>query len=183
MVKKHKKKGAARKRYQPGLQLVFLHLWGKELNPDKITQVLGIKPDWLRRRGVEKGPNGKVIRDRNGKLRKSAFGRWFIESHVHENSGIVSRIEDILKQIRPKKRQLRRILKETRAELTIVVEPPRDLATYSYILPASLLNEFTSLGIDIEITVDIPQEWDKFWRYVEKMHKKEKIPKMLSKKS
>ncbi len=173
-----KNKGTSRRRYQPATQAVSIHLWGKKLEPDKITQDLGIKPDWVCRRGVEKAPDGKVIRNRNGKPRKSTFGHWSLDSHVHDNSGILSRIKDILKQFTPKKRQLRRILKEASADLIITIEPHRDLASYGYTLPANLLNEFTSLGINIRIEVE---RLDEFWQRIEKLYRKGKIAKMLSK--
>ena len=166
MAKKSKR--TRKKRYTDTFRCVFLDLSAKDLDPDKITKTLGIQPDSSCRRGLIKDQDGKVIKDKNGKPRMWPVGFWILHAHVHGNSGLEAQIKDILEQIRPKKAILRRILKSVDATLTIVVEPHKDVCTRSLILPADLLNEFTQLGIDIELRIDIPQKWDEFRRKIAK---------------
>ncbi|MHC4643272.1 MAG: DUF4279 domain-containing protein [Planctomycetota bacterium] len=169
MVKKSKR--TRKKRYTDTFRYVFLDLSAKDLDPDKITKTLSIQPDSSCRRGLVKGQDGKVIKDRNDKPRMCPVGFWILDAHVHGNSAIESRIRDILKQIRPKKAALRRILREARAVLTIVIEPHKDIYTRSLVLPADILKELTQLDIDVELRVDNPQKWSEFRREITKKHR------------
>lgn len=172
-----KGKAPAKKRYPDAFRLVFLDLSAKDLDPDKITETLCIQPDSSCRRGFMKDRDGRVIKDKNGKPRRWSVGAWIVDAHVHENSGLEIRIKDILEQIKPKKAALRRILEKVNATLTVVVEPHKDLCVAAYFLPANLLNEFTSLGIDIEFRVDIPQKWAEFRQEIERKTKRRKKDK------
>ena len=147
------------KRYRDAFRYVFLTILAKDLDPDVVTKSLGIEPDSSWRRGFIKDKEGNIIKDRNGKRRKSSVGGWILEAHVHENSSFEARMSNILEQIRPKKKVLKQILKKSIATLTIVIEPHNQVCTRCILLPAGTLNEFTSLGIDIEFSVDNPQQW------------------------
>lgn len=172
MAKKSKR--VRKKRHIDTFRYVFLDLSAKDLEPDKITKTLGIQPDSSCRRGLIKDQDGKVIKDRNGKPRRWLVGTWILDAHVHGNFGLEAQIKDILEQIRPKKAIMRRILKSVDATLTIVVEPNRDSCTAAYFLPAALISEFTSLGINVEFRFDSPQIWDELRREIPKKHRQAK---------
>lgn len=176
MVKKSK--GTVRRRYPDVYRNVFLEISARDLDPDKITKTLDIQPDVAFRRGFLRDQEGKVVKDKKGKPRKSPFGSWILEAHVHGNSGLEAQIKDIFEQIRLKKAILRRILKSVDATLTVVVEPNRDLCTAAYFLPAALINEFTSLGINVEFRVDNPQMWNEFRREINKKHRRKTRPRV-----
>jgi len=110
--------------------------------------------------------------DKNGKPKRWHAGAWILESRVHGNSNLENRLKNILEQIRPKKTVLRRLLKRINPTLTIAVEPHRDLFVRSVILPAELLNEFTSLGVDMDISFHNPQNWAEFWQEIERRQKR-----------
>jgi hypothetical protein len=164
MVKKVKR--VTKKRYIDEFQDVFLELSSKNLNPDKITKTLNIQPDVSYQKGLMKNVYGRILKLKNGKPAKSPVGSWILNSHAGENSTLEKKIEDILKQIRPKKAVLRRILKKVKGILKIVIEPHKDVASASYLFSGEILNEFTCLGIDIEFTIDIPQKWSEIRRKI-----------------
>ncbi|UCC21520.1 MAG: DUF4279 domain-containing protein [Planctomycetota bacterium] len=166
MVKKANR--STNKRFPDTFRYVFLALWAKDLDPDSVTKALGIEPDSSCRRGLIRGRDGKVIKDKRGRPKRTSAGEWIIEEHAHGNSGFENRIKSIIQKLEPKKTALRRLLKKVNAVLIIVVQPHEELYTRSIFLPASILNEFTSLGIDIEFRVDNPQKWAEFWRKIEK---------------
>ncbi len=162
-----KTKRAIRKRYTDAFRYVFLEFSTKNLNPDKLTETLNIRPSASFKRGDPlKNKYGQIVRNKNGKSVKMPVGSWSLDSRVRENSKLETHIKDILKRIRPKKAVLKQILKKVNGTLTIVVEPNKDVYTVSYLLSSDILNEFTSLGIDIEFRVDIPEKWDEFRRKV-----------------
>jgi hypothetical protein len=147
---------------------VFLTLTARNLDPAHITKLLGVKPDASWKRGIEKDIHGNVIKDRYGNPRKVRFGGWQLFPHVHESSGFEARLTNLLQIITPCKYRLRRLLATVKGTLDIVVEPHLDVCVRTIVLPATILNKFTSLGIDIEITFDDPHNWDKFWEKVAK---------------
>lgn len=135
---------------------VVLRLWERYLNPEEITKKLNITPDGSWMSGVVRDKNGETIRRKNGTAIKKRYGQWNLEAHVHENSGLEARIQNILEQIRPKRKILKRILKNVNADLKIVVHPNEYLAIAGYVFSGELLNEFTSLGIDIQFAIEMP---------------------------
>jgi hypothetical protein len=160
-------KCTAKKRYPDAFRYVFLELSSKDLNPDKLTKILDIQPSTSFKRGDPlKNKYGKIVKNKKGKSIKMLLGGWTLHSRVRENSKLETHIEDILKQIRPKKAVLKQILKKVDGVLTIAVEPHKDVALAWYLFSGDLLNEFTSLGIDIEFSIHIPQKWDEFRRKI-----------------
>ncbi len=150
---------------------VVLRLWARDLNPEQITKKLGIVPDssWIR--GPIRDKNGNIIKRKDGTLSKRRYGQWNLDAHVHDNSGLEARIKSILEQIRPKKIILEQLLKNLNADLKIVVHPNEHLSIASYLFSGKLLNEFTSLGIDIQFTIELPVRPEKTKNYVRKINK------------
>lgn len=127
---------------------VILSIEGKNLNPDKVTEWLNIPPDGCGRRGEPFGKN-----------KKSKQGYWVIEGRP-SRSRLETQMKSILKRISPVKHRLRTLIKENkdvrRVYLTIAVQPPDWAAMPGYCFSADLINEFTSLGIDLAISIHMP---------------------------
>lgn len=138
-------------------RFVVLRLWHKELDPDSITRALKIEPSNAWRRGYVLDKHGNIVTDKkSGKPYRKSCGQWNLCSSARGNSKLVTHIKSILEIIKPKKKALRCILKKVHADLNIAIEPPGDLAIVGYSFPADILNEFTSLGIDIHISIHVP---------------------------
>jgi hypothetical protein len=132
---------------------IYLTISGKNLNPEKFTRDLGIKPD-------DRGKLGEPY----GKNKKCKQGFWTLEGGP-SNWRIETQMENILRRIAPVKNQLKKLIKEDntikRACLTISFEPPRGIANACYCFESKLINEFTSLGIDIALSIYIAEEIDR----------------------
>jgi len=171
-----KRKNSAKRKRRDAYRDVFLELFAKNIDPDAITKKLGIQPDHSWRRGVVRNSQGEIVRDKNGKPRRFAFGSWILNAHLHPNAGMETRVKNIVEQIRPQRAALRQILRDVDGVLIIVVEPHRDSFYATYCLPAPILDELTSLGIDIELRVHNPHKWDEFREEVER-RSKQKTPR------
>lgn len=148
------KKKAKRKVLRDKFRYAHLSLYGKVLDPEKVTNSMGINPD------LSFSP-GEKFRKR-GKICKTSFGQWTIEDRLRSNARLQDKIKDILDQIIPKKTILRKILRDAKGELTIAVQPPNESINPNYYFPAELINEFTSLGIDIHFSFYNPVAWEEF---------------------
>jgi hypothetical protein len=132
---------------------IYLTISGKHLDPEKVSKVLGILPD-------DRGKLGEPC----GMNRKRKQGYWSLEGGP-SNWRIETQLKNILNRIRPIKYQLKKLIKEEktikRAYLTISVEPPRGFANACYCFNSKLINEFTSLGIDIELSIYMIEELER----------------------
>lgn len=132
---------------------VFLSLTGKNLDPEKVTEVLGILPDDRAKRG-----------EPFSKISKCIQGSWALEGGP-SNWLIETQMKYILKRIRPVKNQLKKLIKENKtvryAYLTIAFAPPEGIPNACYCFNSKLINEFTSLGIDIALSIHIIKEWER----------------------
>lgn len=126
---------------------VTLNIVGKNLDPDKVSAVLGIQPDDWARRGEPFGKN-----------KKTEQGYWTLEGGP-STWRIETQVRSILKRITSVKNLLRRLIGEDetveQAYLTIAVMPPRGIAVAGYCVNAEVINEFTSLGIDIALSIHV----------------------------
>jgi hypothetical protein len=137
-----------RKRYPDRYHLVCLRLCGRDLNPDKITKALGLEPS-----SSQPSANLKI---KFRRIYNTKLGHWNLDSRLRRSASVQDHAKDILEQIRPKKRILRRILKNVDADLNIAIEPHRDLVIAGYLFPAEVISGFTSLGIDIHFSIHVP---------------------------
>ena len=135
-----------------------LTISGKNLDPDKVTKVLGILPDI-------RGKLGEV----SGKNRKSKQGYWTLEGGP-SNWRIETQMKNILKRIDPIKNKLKKLIKEDEnireATLKIAFAPPKGIPNACYCFNSKLINEFTSLGINIALSIHIIEEWEKVFKKV-----------------
>ena len=136
------------RRYPDRYHLVVLRLCGMHLDPAKITRSLGLEPDSAQP-SADLGIKGR-------RIYKTKLGHWNLGSRLRRNAMLQNHVSDILEQIRPKKRVLRRILRSVDADLTIAVEPHEAVVIAAYLFPADVIAEFTSLGIDIRFSIHIP---------------------------
>jgi len=149
-------------------RLVHLTIAGKHLDPNKVTQTLDILPD-------DRGKLGEPC----GKNRKCKQGYWSLEGGP-PTWRIETQIKSILKRISPAKHQLRKLIKEDntvqRAYLTIAAAPPREFANACYCFDSELINEFTSMGIDIALSIEIVERWEQIFRKAGKRKKSKTVP-------
>jgi hypothetical protein len=141
-------KNVSHKRYPDRYHLVVLRLCGSNLDPAKITRALGLEP------GTAQPSANLKIESR--RIYKTKLGHWNLDSRLRRNATLQSHVKDILEQIRPRKKTLRRILKNVDADLNICVEPHRDVAIATYLFSAEVISEFASLGIDIQFSIHVP---------------------------
>jgi hypothetical protein len=134
---------------------VFLTIAGKNLDPEKLTKVLGIIPD-------NRGKLGEPC----GKNRKCKQGYWTIEGGP-SNLRIETQMKNILKRIKPVREKFKKLIKEDKsvreAHLKIAFETPEGIPNACYCYNSKLINEFTSLGIDIALSIHIKAEWERFF--------------------
>ena len=137
-------------------RLVSLTIVGKYLNPKKVAEALDVLPDKWGKLGVPYRNN-----------RKSKQGFWALRGGP-TTWRIETQMKNILKRISPVKSQLRELIKEDetveRAYLTIAFAPSTGIANACYCFDAELVNEFTSMGIDIALSIQIRREWEEIFK-------------------
>ena len=135
---------------------VSLTISGKNLDPDKVTEMLGINPDNWAIRGEPLSPNNK---------KKCKQGFWALESGP-SHWLFETKLRKILNKIVPVKHRLRKLIEENKdvqhIYLDIGVMPPENSFVAHYSFGADLLNQFTSIGIDIDISIHILADINKF---------------------
>ncbi|MCU0913288.1 MAG: DUF4279 domain-containing protein [Planctomycetes bacterium] len=126
---------------------VHLTLGGRDLDPRKINKALGLVPDHCGKRGELAATSTQ---------RRCKAGSWSLESS-QRNWRIETQMKSILKRITPVRQRLRRLIRDDatieRAYLTIAFEPPEGWPAVGYSLPAGLIGEFASLGLDIVLSI------------------------------
>jgi hypothetical protein len=134
---------------------VSLTVAGKNLDPEKVTKILGIMPD-------DRGKLGEPC----GKNRKCKQGYWTIEGGP-SNLRIDTQMKNILKRIKPVRQKFKKFIKEDKSKreayLKIAFETPEGIPNACYCYNSKLINEFTSLGIDIALSIHIKAEWEKIF--------------------
>jgi hypothetical protein len=132
---------------------VSLTVAGKNLDPEKVTKLLGVLPD-------DRGKLGETW----GKNRKCKQGYWSLEGGP-TNWRIETQMKHILKRIEPARNRIKKLIKEDKtikwAYLKIAFETPEGIPNACYCYNSKLINGFTSLGIDIALSIHIPAEWEK----------------------
>jgi len=113
-----------------------LTISGKNLDPQKITRELEVKPDSWAKRG-----------DHFGKNKKTKQGFWGLEGGSSKLR-FDTKLKKILSKILPVKHRLTKLIEENKdiqqIYLDIAVMPPEGCLIAEYNFKADLLNEFTS---------------------------------------
>lgn len=129
---------------------VHLTLSGRALDPDRVTESLGIHPSSSCRRG-----------DKYGRSRRAVLGCWSLDGRPTQ-SRIETQIRSILKRLEPVKEEFRGLVEGGSVEhayVTISCTPSDCVAVACYYLPSGLVNEFAMLGIGVEFSVHIPERF------------------------
>ncbi len=139
---------------------VYLTIAGKYLDPYKVVETLNIIPfDWGKL-GEPRSTNKKKKCEQGYWMLKGGPSRWRVETQM----------KHILKKIAPARHQLKKLIKEDKtieeAVLEIIHELPKGIPTPVYLIKGELLNEFTSLGIDVTFSVHVVAEWEKIFKKV-----------------
>lgn len=127
---------------------VGFSMTGKGLNPEKVSEKIGIEPDICSMRG-------RPIPYINQKARQ---GQWIIHRD-RRNITLETRLINLAKQIKLKHKQLKQILKwkdVEKAALEIVIEPSAFYPFCGHEFDGESLNTFTALGVNLVVTVWIP---------------------------
>jgi hypothetical protein len=146
-----------RKRFpETDRSVVYLTLVGRHLDPGKITKILHMRPDGYARRGDLFGGVKRL---------KYEVGFWDLKCSTPRKGSIEMKMRRILKRIAPVKERLRKLIEEDGtiedANLTVDFDVPRGVVNANYRFNAKLVAEFTSLGIDLAISMWIPDEASK----------------------
>jgi len=151
-----KRKARAKQRRTREWRLVSLTIAGKYLDPKKVAKALDVLPD-------SSGKLGELYR----KGRKSKQGFWALQGGP-TTWRTETQMKNILKRIAPAKHRLTELIKEDktveRAYLTIAFAPPKGIPNAGYCFDAELMNEFTSIGIDIALSIQIREEWERAFK-------------------
>ncbi len=154
-----KQKTKTKQRQDREWRLVLLTIAGKHLDPEKVSRELGILPD-------SRGKLGELFL-KNSKCKQ---GYWSIEGGP-STWRIETQMKSILRKISPAKDKLKRLIEEDKTikqvHLKIAFAPPRDVPNACYCFDAELINEFTSMGIDIALSIQIVERWEKIFADVE----------------
>jgi hypothetical protein len=126
---------------------VQLTIGGRFLDPQKVSEMLGIPPDFCSKRGEPDAPNSK---------RRCKAGSWGLESD-ESNWRIETQMKSILKRVAPIKERLGQLLKEEasieRAYLLIALCPTGGHTSIHYGFPSNLIAAFSSLGFDVVFAI------------------------------
>lgn len=139
---------------------VYLRIAGKHLDPDKVSKALGILPDGSGKLGEPFGRN-----------RKCKQGYWCLEQGP-ATWRLETQMKAMLKRITPARHKLRKLISEDRtikeAYLQLAFAPPKGIANACYCFDAELISEFTSMGLDIALSIQIREEWEKIFEAVDR---------------
>jgi hypothetical protein len=134
-----------KKQYRDIYRDVTLRISGKTLNPEDITKKLRLEPTGSCTRGYE------ILK--SGRKRYLPEGKWYFSIPHKDNVEFEERLRKLAELIRPRRKELKAILRKYGAELDISVQPNKELAMWGYIFRADILNEFISLGISLTIHI------------------------------
>lgn len=130
-----------------------LTICGKHLDPEKVTQMLGINPNTRGKLGEPCGPNNKY---------KTKQGFWVLYGGP-SNWCLETQLKYIFKRITPVKKHFKQMIKENKdikdVYLTIAVQPNDSVAVAGYYINSEILNKFTSLGIGLALSIYVPAEF------------------------
>ncbi len=161
------------KKYKPTFQMVSFCIRGDSLNPEKVTKILGIKPD----RSYKKNDfildiYGEKIKNRHtGRYKKRKTGIWCLEPKDRECS-LEKMINDLIKRLLPIKDKLKKINAKCEKYLTVSVEPHYDIASTCIPIPIKLIKTLSALEIEMALWIDMPHQMKKYHDMERKLYKK-----------
>ncbi len=159
-----------KRKLKDSYQHVDFFISGDTLNPEKVTEILGIKPDdsWKKNDFILNDRGDKIKNKRTGRYRKRETGGWILESKAGGNCSLENKINHLISELLSKKEKLIKLSTKYTRTLCIVVEPHYDVAVKYIPLSAKLLKILSALGIEIQLSIDMPHIW---WKLREKFDK------------
>lgn len=121
------------------IQLVF---YGKKLNPDEITRIIGLEPF----NSARKGDQSKYG------SRRAKTGFW--NFHCNSQKDIHEQFSFFTKKFRKKEQKLQKVINSQsidQALVELIIEPPEDFGRYVVVLNAKEVEFWGSLGFKISI--------------------------------
>jgi hypothetical protein len=116
----------------------------KELDPQRITNKLGIKPDKSFKRGEI----------RNSDKRPWSHGLWLIDSSQHVKSiNLLVHINWLMKKIEPAQTKLKTILKEETIDAKLSCFWIMPSSHEALVIEPKLLRQIAGLGIRLELDI------------------------------
>jgi len=129
---------------------VSLNLTGCHLDPDKVTEALAMEPDECGKRGQPLYPNGQV---------KCKQGFWALTVGPSSRERVETQMKKMLRRIAPISDRLKTLVDQEgtvgEAYLRISLTPPAGMVVLQYCFKAEVINEFTALGIDIAVSINL----------------------------
>ncbi|MBU1085919.1 MAG: DUF4279 domain-containing protein [Candidatus Omnitrophica bacterium] len=128
------------RRKKPIVDICF-RVWGDNLVPEKVTNILNIKPTetFIKGERVSKNPRIKAL---------SKTGKWFLKTNKHVNSNIVNdHIEFILSLLRKIRKPLHKLKMVDHLSITFIIGIPENADSVEFDLSPVLLKEIAQKNI------------------------------------
>lgn len=131
----------------PKIRAGFI-LVGHQVEPDRITQALGLQPSVTWREGEPRLAQGPLMNDTDG---------WAIRTDYEESLNLPSHVDRILDVVHPLSGQIRKLCSELKleAELECVVRIARSERQSVPIMnfESNVINRMADLGADLDIDI------------------------------
>jgi hypothetical protein len=163
------------KKYKNAYQRVDFDIRGNSLNPEKITELLGIQPDdsW-KKNDIIMFDGKKVKNARTGRCRKNKIGVWALESNAGKRNSLEDKINYLVNKLLPVKEKLKKVNTKYTKMLYITIEPHYDIAVFCVPISLKLIKTLSILGIEIELNIDMPHQFKKYHKKLARIPKKNK---------
>ena len=132
--------------------MILLHFVGKNLDPDKVTKVIGIEPYLDRCQGEPLNPDNPVGR-------KARVGLWELCIEGRQRPDLL--LKNFTDKLRPYRKALAAIrtwkeVNRSRSYVSIVVNPSKNVARCVVGLRAKDVQFWSTLGFDISVSCWMP---------------------------
>lgn len=132
---------------KPIINICF-RVWGDDLHPEDISQILKIKPSEMARRGdvqVSKKTGSKLV---------VKTGRWFLKTNEHVNSiRVIDHINFVLALLKESKEPLHQSKEIDKLALTLIIGVDEDDDSVEFDLDPETLMEISQQKIQLSITI------------------------------
>jgi ribosomal protein L19 len=126
---------------------VTLRIFGDDLNPDEISELLKCNPSVSYKKG-------DIIK--NGQTAKAKTGRWSLESTLSDETDLEEKVWDILKRLSSDVNVWKSIT--TKYEVVFFCGVFLDTDNRGFGLSVSLMREISRLGIEIGFDIYAPEK-------------------------
>ena len=125
--------------------IISFRIGDDNLEPDKITKMLGVKPSYSHRKNDIIGTAVNA---------RYPSGQWRIESPLPSRSEISDHLTAILDIVEPKHNQIKRLLKQGYLiDIAVGCIYGSNKQSESFTLPSSLVQRLGKLGVEINFNI------------------------------